>query len=258
MADFTLTFQTLAIAITGGLLPALVWLWFWHRQDAGCPEPKGLVLLSFLGGMIIVFFVLPVQQLINAAITPLTAMLNSIGALVDFSALSEDTSRVLLLSFVEEFAKYLVVFFIAFNSQYFDEPIDAVIYILTVALGFAAIENALYILKDLSNGETINAFLNGNLRLLGATLVHTVASAAIGIALAIVFYMPRFVKFISISIGIICATLLHAYFNLTIIDVQGTIGTLAVFSRFWIAMIIVIICIKIINRISNRNQTCAI
>lgn len=258
MADFTLTWQPLAIAITGGLLPALVWLWFWHREDKACPEPRGLVALSFLTGMIIVFFVLPIQKLINAGSVEIASTVNTALNLLGTSGASEDTIKITLWAFAEEMMKYLAVFFIAYKSHYFDEPMDAIVYIITVALGFAAMENSLYILKDLAAGNVVETFLNSNLRLLGATIVHTASSALIGIALAAVFYMHRSIRITAITIGIVGATVLHAYFNLTIMNAQGTVGTLAIFSKIWIAMIGIIVLIEIIKRFAKHNETCAI
>ncbi len=46
-----------------GLIPALVWLWFWLKEDTH-PEPAKNLTLSFLGGMLAVIVALPIQRYI--------------------------------------------------------------------------------------------------------------------------------------------------------------------------------------------------
>ena len=51
------------LAFLLGLIPALIWLWFWLKEDIH-PEPAKMITLSFIGGMLAVVFVLPLQQII--------------------------------------------------------------------------------------------------------------------------------------------------------------------------------------------------
>lgn len=253
-----ITIKLLAIAILGGILPAFVWLWFWHRQDRECPEPKGLVLISFFAGMAVVFLVLPIQKLIIAFFPTITEISDALAIKLSLIPPSADVLKNFLLASSEEIGKYLTVFLIAFHSKHFDEPIDAVIYLITVALGFTAMENILYLLKDLTHSGGLETIINGNMRFLGATILHTVSSAFIGIALAFSFFAPRFVKSIVIMIGLLVAILLHTHFNLSIIEAHGTISVLSVFSRYWVVIIGIIILIGIIKYINTRTQTCPI
>ncbi|KKT81379.1 MAG: hypothetical protein A2V96_02440 [Candidatus Yonathbacteria bacterium RBG_16_43_6] len=253
-----ITIKLLAIAMLGGILPALVWLWFWHRQDRECPEPKGLVMISFLAGMAIVFFVLPVQKLTVALLPAISELVDILTIKLSLVPPSADVLKNFLLASSEEIGKYLTVFLIAFHSKYFDEPIDAVIYLITAALGFTAMENVLYLLKDLTQSGGLETILNGNLRFLGATILHTVSSAFVGIALAFSFSASRFIKSIVITIGLLVAILLHTHFNLSIIEAYGTINILSVFSQYWAVIIGIIILIGIIKYINTRKQTCSI
>ncbi|MBI5400563.1 MAG: PrsW family intramembrane metalloprotease [Candidatus Yonathbacteria bacterium] len=253
MAETILTWEPYAIAIAGGIIPALVWLLFWLREDRRSPEPTGLIALSFFAGMAVVYFVLPLQKLVVTGITPAMNLVNMLAVKLVFVPPAEQTVQITLWAFIEEFAKYSTVFFIAFKSKFFDEPIDAVIYLLTAALGFAAMENILYIMKDITHISTAQIFLDGNLRFIGATILHTVSSAFVGLAIAFSFYGSRFVKVIAIIAGLIGATLLHAYFNLSIMEVNGTMNTLWVFSRFWIAILGIIVLLQIVKRLTPNN-----
>ncbi len=251
MAETILIWKPVAIAIAGGILPSLVWLWFWLKQDSKSPEPTGLIALSFFVGMAIVYFVLPLQKLVLSNIVSIVDMVNAVASKISLTAPSEEVIRTTLWAFIEEFAKYATVFFIAFKSRFFDEPMDAVIYIITAALGFSAMENTLYIFKDLATSGAFEVFGNGNMRFLGATIVHIVSSAFIGLAIAFSFYAPKYIKFISVILGISTATLLHAYFNLSIMVSDGTVKTLLVFSQFWGAIIVIIILLALVRRIQR-------
>ena len=118
--------KTIAIAVVGGLVPALIWLWFWLREDKEKPEPKGLLALTFIGGMAAVIFVLPLEKFAN------THIANQTTLLVVWSAL-------------EEIAKFAIVALIALKTPFANEPIDYPIYFITTALGFAALENTLFL-----------------------------------------------------------------------------------------------------------------
>lgn len=54
--------STLFFSLVGGVLPVLLWLWFWLREDRLHPEPRSLIMLSFFWGMLMVLFALPVEQ----------------------------------------------------------------------------------------------------------------------------------------------------------------------------------------------------
>lgn len=254
MAESILNWQPLLIAVLGGILPSLLWLWFWLKEDKESPEPTGLIALSFFAGMAVVYFVIPVQKFIVASLPSIMNILDTLSLKFSFVMPEIATVKLTLWAFVEEFAKYATVFLIAFKSKFFDEPMDAVIYLITAALGFSAMENALYIFKDLADGGVFEILANGNMRFVGATVLHIVSSAFVGIAIAFSFYAGRYIKFIAVLIGILIATLLHAHFNLSIMVSNGMVSTLLVFSQFWGAIIGIIVLLTIIKHIPKPTN----
>ncbi|MHB1118253.1 MAG: PrsW family intramembrane metalloprotease [Minisyncoccota bacterium] len=254
MVETIFSLKSLIIALAGGVLPALFWLWFWRRLDQKSSEPTGLVALSFAAGMAVVFFVLPVQKIIVVMLPFIMNIVDALAAQLALIPPTTETVRAILWAGTEEFGKFATVFLIAYQSKHFDEPMDAIIYLITAALGFAAMENTLYILKDIAQSGGIVALLDSNLRFIGATILHIVSAAVLGIAFAFAFYRKFWVQFIAGVIGITLATLLHAHFNLSIMEAQGTIGTLAVFARFWAAIIGIIILIKIVKRLQRPHH----
>ena len=254
MAETIFSIKPLAVAFAGGVLPALVWLWFWLRQDHEKPEPKGLIALSFAAGMAVVFFVALAQKFIVAIMPALMQGIDLLAAQFSLAAPSFETVQAILWSFIEEFGVFATVFLVAYQSKHFDEPLDAILYLITAALGFAAMENTLYILKDIMNGGGMTIFFDSNLRFVGATTLHIVSAAILGIAFAFAFYARFWIQFIAGVVGILLATLLHAYFNLSIMNTYGTLNTITVFAPFWGAIIGIIILIQVVKHIKNPNE----
>jgi len=201
----------LLVALLGGLLPALLWLAFWLLEDRCEPEPKQYIFFCFVLGAATIPLVLWGERLVAGYVT---------GPLL-----------LLAWAAIEEFAKFGAAYFAALRWGVFDEPLDAVIYMVTAALGFAALENTLFLLTPLEGGNVIQTILTGNLRFVGATLLHTLSSATVGLALAFAFYHRASIRRFAAMGGLILATLLHTLFNLSILGKGGG-------SIFWIFLLI--------------------
>jgi len=221
--------KILFYALSGGILPAVVWLLFWLREDKKRPEPTGLIILSFIAGGLAVVAVYPIEKALQ------------------FIFMDGSTLLLGLWAASEEIAKYLAILFVALKSRFFDDPVDALVYMITVALGFAAVENTLFILTPLVNGDFIVSYLTGNLRFLGATLLHTAASAFVGISLGLVFYRGRIVRIFATLVGLALAILLHTAFNFFIIKNDGE-NMLKIFSFLWASMIVVIFFFEVLKK----------
>ncbi len=227
-------------ALLAGILPAILWLWFWLKEDNLHPEPRLLLAFSFLGGMLSVALVLPLQKLVLD--------------LLDGSTLAYATTlKYIIWAGIEEIMKLVVVYFIALRSRFLDEPIDAMIYLITVALGFAALENTFFILKPLELGNTLQALISGNLRFIGATLLHVVASATIGFSISLTFFKGKLLKRTSLLFGVILATALHAAFNLFIIQSSG-IDTFKIFALVWVGVIILMLFFEKARSIDSQKK----
>ena len=157
------------------------------------------------------------------------------------------------IALVEEFLKYLVPRIGAFSSPSLDEPLEIMLYMVISAWGFAALENTFFILNPLSDGNVLETLLTGNLRFLGATLLHTLSSATIGGAIALSFYKKISIKRIYVGIGVILSILLHTLFNLFIMNSNGE-KALIVFLFVWLGIILLILFFEKIKRIKNPKQ----
>jgi RsiW-degrading membrane proteinase PrsW (M82 family) len=146
---------------------------------------------------------------------------------------------VVLWAIVEEGLKYLAVYLGGLRLSFYDEPVDAMIYMVTAALGFAAIENTLFILSALKGLGGVDYILTGNFRFLGATLVHIVASAIIGSVIGLSFGQSRLKRLSYFTVGFIFATMLHALFNYFIITTDSDL-IFIIFGVLWLAGVLII------------------
>ena len=204
--------QSLVFAIGGGILPAVIWLMFWMQEDSDHPEPTKRIMGAFIFGMLAVPIVLVIQILFHKELL-------SGGSLesVVTSSMLYGFGLLLLWSFAEELLKYTAAWFSGIHTKDGDEAIDVMVYMISAALGFAALENVLYILSPLLENDTTAAILTGNMRFIGSTLVHVASSAIFGYFIATSFFKHERVKKMYFWIGLIVSTCLHALFNLFII-----------------------------------------
>ena len=220
-------------AAAGGILPALAWLWFWLREDSKHPEPRQLIALAFLAGMATVAVVIPIE--------------NYIGTFI-----KEQTTLFTIWSAVEEVSKYLAALATVLWRREDDEPIDVVIYMIIVALGFAAAENTLFLLSPLAGSTVTQTIITGNLRFMGATLLHVLSSAAVGVVLALSFYSTRIDKVYHAVSGVILAILLHSLFNFFILN-EPEESILRTFGFVWLGVIALLAILEFIKRIKPRK-----
>lgn len=226
----------LAIALAGGLLPALAWLWFWLREDNKHPEPRHLIALAFLAGMLTVAAVIPIQKF--------TAEYFALGTAATFAA----------WAVIEEVCKYLAARLTVLGRRENDEPIDSVIYLVAVALGFAAVENALFLLNPAVSGHLMTAILTSDLRAIGATLLHIVASSTIGVMIALAWYKPYPIRLIYTTLGVILASLLHVGFNFLILNTKDEY-LLYTFGLVWIGVVILLAALEYVKRMRRPSRT---
>lgn len=185
-----------------GLLPSFAWLIFYLKEDPN-PEPKKLIFETFLAGAISTFIVLGVQMAFNGWATD--------RGIIQYSLIS-----FFVLSAIEELFKFGAARLVIDKHPYdFDEPVDAMIYLIVAALGFAAVEN---IAAASKSSELL--FETTTLRFIGATLLHTLSSGLLG------YYWAREIitrKKYLLYVGFFMATALHTVFNYLILNYEPVV-----------------------------------
>jgi protease PrsW len=227
------TFTTLGYAFIGGLLPAFIWLYFLLQEDAKHPEPKTMIALAFVAGMAAVPLAIPLEQYAKAA-------------------LQSDMSVLASWALIEETLKYVMAAVFILWRPVVDEAPDYVIYMVTVALGFAAAENMLFLIAPIADGHIASSIFIGDVRFIGSTLLHVFASAAIGFSLAFSHASRPIVRIAAATGGLILAITLHTTFNALIIT-QGTSTTLAAIFLIWVAAVIFFAAFEVLKYFQSRN-----
>ena len=116
-------------------IPAIALLIYIYRADKNRPEPKGKVLKVFFFGLLFVIPVAFAEYLLTFAGTrwvPSGMWMHGYNAFA-------------VAAGVEETSKFLVVMLVIFRHPVFDERMDGIVYTVAASLGFAFIENFLYI-----------------------------------------------------------------------------------------------------------------
>ncbi len=187
-------------------LPALIWIVFFLREDLH-PEPKKLIFYIFCLGGLISLPTLLVQTLFQHFVIALPW-----GGII----------LIVGLAAFEEIFKFLAAYLGIHKNPALDEPVDAMIYMITAAMGFATIENLFIVGNsfDVANLFSVTSVLNVlAIRSVGATLLHALGSSLVGYYWAKGLINGTLKK--SIITGLLLATLVHAFFNYLVLVFQN-------------------------------------
>ncbi|PIS34858.1 MAG: hypothetical protein COT37_00440 [Parcubacteria group bacterium CG08_land_8_20_14_0_20_43_9] len=224
------------IFIILGLVPSVIWLLFYLRKDRR-PEPNEMVIKIFIYGM--------------AATLPVALIewgfVNALGKLHLSSGVTLAIYFLLGVALVEETAKYLIIKFRVLKDPAFDEPIDAMIYMIIAGLGFAALENilVLFVLKEPQLLEKTLLTLSG--RFIGATFLHALCSANIGFFLARSLIRKKKNTFLFL-LGLTGSIILHGAYNLAI-TIEGWTKAVIIISMLFVLFLIVLYEFKKVNKL---------
>jgi RsiW-degrading membrane proteinase PrsW (M82 family) len=206
--------KTILLAGLAGIGPALVWLFFWLREDSKRAEPKRAIARTFFLGMLAVVVVIPLEKKVDASYPGL------------------GLTAFVLWALIEEALKFSAAYIGGLSTRDDDEPLDPMIYMITAALGFVALENALFLATPLLSHDFMTTVVTGNLRFMGASVLHIVTSGLVGFAISLSFYKGVWSKILYGLIGMGFAVAFHTGFNIMILN-QESIGSFAAFGAVW-------------------------
>jgi RsiW-degrading membrane proteinase PrsW (M82 family) len=133
------------------LAPSVALFLFFYLRDRYKKEPFRLLLATFgLGAVVLI-----PAALTSLSLEKLTGWRSSTPSL--FHAF---LGAMLIVGFVEEGAKFIVVRFYAYHRPEFDEPYDGIMYSVMAALGFATLENILYVFSNGAGTGVLRALLS--------------------------------------------------------------------------------------------------
>ena len=192
------------------LFPFL-WIFYFYKKDKH-PEPAFWLFFAFLLG-------------ISSAIISYYFQKN-----LDLF-LTENWQRYLLFALIEEFFKFFVILLFIFPQKVFDEPVDAMIYMMFSALGFAFFENLFLVFSP----KTINIVSTLFFRFFGANLLHILASSLIGYGYA---FLVKTRRIFPLVVSFFSGTFLHFLYNYIIISLPP--GFILVLPILWAVFLVVL------------------
>lgn len=180
--------------IAAAVMPVLFYLLFVYKKDT-IKEPIKVLLKCFLGGMLSVLFSLvfssPLAAFSSYFITP------------ESSAFYKAFFQAAI---PEELAKFLILYWIIWRSRDFDQHFDGIVYAVFVSLGFAMVENVMYVI----NGGYSVAVVRAVLSVPG----HGFFGVFMGFYLAMARFRSTFVRRSwNLLLAVLIPVLLHGVFD---------------------------------------------
>ena len=191
------------ILISAAIAPGLALLSYFYLRNQMSTEPRRTLLQSFIYGAIITFPIMFIQYVLHEE-----------GAFAN-----PYLGDVLFTSSIEEFFKWFIIFVAILRHVEFDDPYDGILYGAAVSLGFATVENVLYLLSYGIDAAFMRAILPVSSR------------ALFGVVMGYYFGKSKFSKNNKhteyLLLALIAPILLHLSYN-TILTLKGNLVYLMV------------------------------
>jgi RsiW-degrading membrane proteinase PrsW (M82 family) len=190
--------------------PGIFWVWYFYHRDRFEPEPAALIIKIFLLG---------------ALVTIPAAIIEGLAGLFIASTL---ILAIIIAPVVEESSKFFIVYRFIYPDTEFDEPMDGIVYAASAALGFASVENVIYVFSAyvISPSLAIETII---IRAIFSVPAHALFSSVWGYALGRAKFMAPELREGVILRGLILAMVLHGIFNFLLIAAEIYAFALIVF-----------------------------
>ena len=185
----------LLILVSIAILPPVAFMLYIHRLDRIEPEPFGLIVKAMLLGAAAVIPAALVELLLG--MIPVFAVGGIAGATL---------KSFIVIAPIEEAVKLGVVLLFIWKNSHFNEENDGIVYTGAVAIGFALLENIMYVVQS--------GFGTGVMRAVTSIPLHTFTGVLMGYFVGIARFAPDAGKRTrSIWKGFIIAYLIHAVYD---------------------------------------------
>ena len=177
--------------------PALLILAWIHRQDR-LAEPKKVVWITILLGGLVTIPIIVAELSLSWIFGVDMAQPHSYGeaALTAF----------VIAAIVEEIGKFIVLWFYAARHSAFDEPMDGIVYGVSASLGFALVENVLYVFTN------EQGFAVAIVRALTAVPLHAICGVLMGTCIGIAKFKPT-QRGVWLACGLVGAIACHGLYD---------------------------------------------
>ena len=179
----------LALAVAPGAAIAL----YIYLKDKHEREPLGLLMVSFLYGLFSIAITLMISYPVNAFF--LTR---------EDDVVEQFANAFFKVALVEEFSKFIFIRFILFKNKNFNEPFDGIVYAVMVSMGFATLENIVYVFEY--------GYGTGFMRMFTAVPAHATFAVLMGFFLGKAKFSQRNQLYLSLA-ALITPTIFHGAYD---------------------------------------------
>jgi len=187
----------LALAI----LPVLVLGIYVYRQDRFKKEPFGMLLKAFLMGCLSTVPAIFLEQFLSSLYVPIADLLPP--------AFEGLYTGFVVAGCSEELCKLLMLSWAVWRSVHFDEYFDGIVYATFVSLGFAGLENVMYVFSSESYSAAI---MTGSMRAILSVPGHFLFGVAMGYYFALAKFQPEH-RGVNLFKAFLFPMLLHGTFD---------------------------------------------
>ncbi len=216
--------ELVGIALAPGLAIGL----YIYLKDKHEREPLPLLLISFGYGVL--------STLVTFAISL------PVGWFIEFRAddlVHQFYDAFFKVALIEEFSKFLFVRFILFPNRNFNEPFDGIVYAVMVSMGFATLENIVYVFEY--------GFGTGVLRMFTAVPAHATFGVMMGYFLGKAKFSHRRTLYYSV-VALSTATLFHGAYDYFWFIADNT----GVWAGIWIFAVVSLLLGLVLSRNAIR------
>lgn len=137
------------LILISALTPVAVLLFYIFRKDKVQPEPTKWLLKAFGFGVLSVFFLFVFS-------VPATLLLGMEIDASTYTSVSKAFADAFALAAIpEELAKFIMLWLLLRKNPHFDEKFDGIVYAVCIGMGFAGIENVMYLAGGIEDGSWI-------------------------------------------------------------------------------------------------------
>lgn len=172
----------LIIMMLSGLLPAILLVLYVRYRDRQQPEPWGKIVKGILFGILSIFVSMLISQIWN----PLPFIMG-IGWLYEVPIVRGILTSFYNAAIPEETAKLFMLWLLLRNNKEFNQNIDGIVYAVCIAMGFAGLENLMYIFGEEEEPWQAIAIV----RSLFAVPGHYIFGVLMGFFYSIVHFRPN-------------------------------------------------------------------
>lgn len=180
------------------VMPVFVLLIFIYTKDKYNKEPLGMLVKALLAGM---FCTLPAMLM--------ESWVGGYAPDASFPIANGLFNGFAVAGFCEELSKLVLLALVVWRSPHFDEYFDGIVYAAFVSLGFAGVENVLYVFGQ---SDFSQAVTTGSVRALLSVPAHFLFSLVMGYYFALAKFLPK-QRFGNLLKALLFPLVLHGTFD---------------------------------------------